>query len=83
MEKKVRLTQKVREGEIPTIIDFVPEGNLTLVYIHHKTKGKGKGWNMGVLTKTTKRGWTYRCYWLTSKAIEVFVPREDFDYKEI
>lgn len=34
---------------------------------------------VGYLFKETKRGWTIRCNWLTSKPVDVFLPRENFD----
>lgn len=33
--------------------------------------------------KETKRGWTFNTWWLTSKPIKVFLPRENFEKVEI
>lgn len=33
--------------------------------------------------KETKRGWTFETWWLTSKPIRVFLPRENFEKVEI
>lgn len=33
--------------------------------------------------KETKRGWTFYTWWLTSKPIRVFLPRENFEKVEV
>lgn len=33
--------------------------------------------------KETKRGWTYETWWLTSKPIKIFLPRENFEKVEV
>lgn len=31
----------------------------------------------------TKRGWTFKSWWLTSKPIKIFLPRENFEKVEM
>lgn len=42
-----------------------------------KTTGSART-AIGILEKETKRGWTIRSYMLTTKPIDIFLPRKEF-----
>jgi len=83
MIKVVRLTEKNARITNPVIIEFEKHKEHTGVYMYETGDLTKKRVIQGSLIKETKRGYTYRAVWLTTKAVDIFLPREDFIIEEI
>lgn len=81
--KEIYLVQKHFGSDEPTRLKIVNNEAGSFVYFKECGDLTNKWTILGTLDKTTKRGWTVNTFWLTSKLVQFFVPREDFTETEV
>ena len=71
-------------GKITYVVKFIENSDELAVYLCSTTSTSEKAeiFISGNF-KETKRGWTFYTWWLTSKPIKVFLPRENFEKVEM